>query len=152
MEWTIKAFDALSAKELYQILQLRINVFMLEQNCLYPECDDKDFHGKHLFAYQDNKVIAYARLLPPGISYSESSIGRVIVHPEYRKLQLGYTLMEKAKDCLLEDFPSHHIRISAQAHLSSFYNNLGFQIESDIYLEDDIPHVEMAYYHIKKEE
>ena len=152
MDWIIKSFNELSPLELYRILQLRINVFMLEQNCLYPECDDKDLHAKHLYAMHGNKLIAYARLLPPGISYTEASIGRVIVHSDYRDRQLGYALMEKAIAAIQTDFHNSTIRISAQAHLASFYNKLGFQIESDIYLEDEIPHVEMAYYHIKKEE
>ncbi len=152
MEWTIKSFDELTALELYRILQLRVNVFMLEQNCLYPECDNKDIYAKHLYAMHKDKLIAYARLLPPGISYAETSIGRVIVHQDYRNQRLGITLMAKAIAKLQKDYPNQTIRISAQAHLETFYNRLGFKVESDIYLEDDIPHIEMALYSIKKEE
>ena len=152
MDWTIKSFNGLTALELYRILQLRINVFMLEQNCLYPECDNKDVHAKHLYATHEDKLVAYARLLPPGISYTDTSIGRVIVHPNYRNQRLGNTLMVKAMESLTAEYPNQTIRISAQAHLETFYKSLGFVVESDIYLEDDIPHIEMAYYTIKKEE
>lgn len=149
ISWTIKSFEQLSSNELYKILQLRINVFMLEQNCLYPECDDKDIHANHIFALDHDKVIAYARILPPNISYSDASIGRVIVSDQYRGQKLGYQLMHKAIEKLNTDFPSSNIRISAQAHLKSFYENVGFVKVSDPYLEDGIPHIEMV---LQKEE
>ncbi len=97
MDWRIKSFSELDSLELYKILQLRINVFMLEQDCLYPECDDKDLKGKHLFAMDQDTCIAYARLLPPDVSYPQcSSIGRVVVHADYRKHQYGQLLMNRA--------------------------------------------------------
>jgi len=149
IRWTIKSFEELNSKELYKILQLRINVFMLEQNCLYPECDDKDYKAKHVFATDEDQVIAYARLLPPNISYAEASIGRVIVSDIYRGQQLGYKLMHSAIEKLYADYPESAIRISAQAHLSKFYGNLGFIQVSEEYMEDGIPHVEML---MQKEE
>lgn len=143
--WKIKEFEELSNFELYQILQLRINVFMLEQECLYPECDNKDLKGKHLMGYLNNQLVAYARLLPPGVSYSDASIGRVVVHPQCRHLKLGNALLSKAIAQVREDFPNEDIRISAQAHLQGFYERVGFKRVSEEYLEDNIPHVEMLF-------
>lgn len=143
--WKIKEFEELSNFELYQILQLRINVFMLEQECLYPECDNKDLKGKHLMGYLNNQLVAYARLLPPGVSYSDASIGRVVVHPQCRHLKLGNALMSNAIAQVREDFPNEDIRISAQAHLQGFYERVGFERVSEEYLEDNIPHVEMLF-------
>ncbi|GAA4511112.1 GNAT family N-acetyltransferase [Sphingobacterium thermophilum] len=143
--WKIKEFEELSNFELYQILQLRINVFMLEQECLYPECDNKDLKGKHLMGYLNNQLVAYARLLPPGVSYPDASIGRVVVHPQCRHLKLGNALMSKAIAQVREDFPNEDIRISAQAHLQGFYERVGFERVSEEYLEDNIPHVEMLF-------
>ncbi|WP_313191188.1 GNAT family N-acetyltransferase [Sphingobacterium sp.] len=147
MDWRTKSFSELDALELYKILQLRINVFMLEQDCLYPECDDKDLKGKHLFAMDQDTCVAYARLLPPDVSYPQcSSIGRVVVHADYRKHQYGQLLMNRAIEQIKKDYPDLPIRISAQEYLKRFYTGLGFQIESDVYLEDNIPHLEMALY------
>lgn len=142
--WKIKTFENLSPYELYQLLTLRINVFMLEQECLYPECDNKDLKAEHLFGFYENSIIAYARLLPPGISYKESSIGRVVTASDYRKFGIGRELMKKAIERILTEFPSNGIRISAQAHLQIFYESVGFQKETEPYLEDNIPHIEMA--------
>lgn len=143
--WSIKEFQELSATELYKILQLRIDVFMLEQDCLYPECDDKDFKSTHIFAQSDKQMIAYARLVQPAISYSESSIGRVVVHKDFRKFGLGKELMVHSIAHLVKIYPNDGIRISAQAHLQKFYEELGFSKVSDVYLEDNIPHIEMLY-------
>lgn len=143
LEWICKDFDALSSLELYKIIQLRINVFMLEQNCFYPDCDDKDLKGKHLYAVHGNDVVSYARLLPAHVSYSVPSIGRVVVRKDLRKEKIGFELMQKAIARVRSDFPAPEIRISAQAHLQNFYQNLGFMPEGEIYLEDDIPHIEM---------
>lgn len=151
IQWEIKSFEQLSSKELYKIIQLRINIFMLEQNCLYPECDDKDYHANHIFAVLNNEVIAYARLLPPGISYPEASIGRVIVSASQRGNNLGYLLMRKSIDKLNLDFPDSALRISAQAHLQPFYENMGFTKQSEMYLEDNIPHIEMLFTNKKEE-
>lgn len=150
MNWTVRNFQELSSRELYLILQLRVNVFMLEQNCLYPECDNKDYHAKHLFAEDNGQIVAYARLLPPHISYAEPSIGRVVVHPDYRSLKLGYLLMQHAINQQIDDYPMQMIRISAQARLQAFYENLGFVAKGETYLEDNIPHIEMVLVQKKK--
>lgn len=152
LNWHVNSFESLSNEDLYNILQLRINVFMIEQNCLYPECDNKDLVAHHLYAKSENKIVAYARLLPPGISYKDASIGRVIVSETFRNYNIGSELMNRAIQETLHFYPNDTIRISAQAHLEKFYQNLGFNTESDEYLEDDIPHIEMAFYHNKKEE
>ncbi|SFS35817.1 GNAT family N-acetyltransferase [Sphingobacterium wenxiniae] len=142
--WTVKSFHELTALELYRILQLRITVFMLEQDCLYPECDDKDLKSQHLFAYTAEGVIAaYARLLPQNLSYTEVSIGRVVIDEGYRKYGLGKELMRRAIDYWDTQAPGEAIRISAQLYLQRFYEALGFQKVSEEYLEDDIPHIEM---------
>ncbi|MFD1768988.1 GNAT family N-acetyltransferase [Sphingobacterium suaedae] len=144
VHWKIKAFSDLKALELYQILQLRIDVFMLEQTCLYPECDNKDLLAAHIFGITDDQVVAYARLIPPGVSYSEPSIGRVVVHKDYRAPGLGRILMLQAISYLQEQGIHYaSIRISAQLYLQRFYENLGFERVSDMYLEDEIPHIEM---------
>lgn len=151
INWKIKSFEQLNNIELYKILQLRINVFMLEQNCLYPECDDKDFSANHLFGLDEHGIMAYARLLPPGISYTDASIGRVIISADYRGQQLGIKLMKKAIEHIYSDFPCSHIRISAQSHLQNFYEKLDFIKVSEEYLEDDIPHIEMLLKNKKEE-
>ena len=142
--WVVREFAELSSLELYKILQLRINVFMLEQECLYLECDNKDLKGKHLMGILNDEVVAYARLLPPNVSYTDASIGRVVVNPNARHLKLGTALMQEAISAMLKDFPHEAIRISAQAHLQGFYENVGFvRVSEEPYLEDNIPHVEM---------
>jgi len=143
VSWEVKSFLQLAPLELYQILQLRIEVFMLEQNCLYPECDDKDLPAYHLFASTAGKVVAYARLLPQNISYPELSIGRVVVHASYRKDGLGKELMERAIQFWAQHAPGESIRISAQLYLQRFYEDQGFTRVSEEYLEDGIPHIEM---------
>lgn|SRR5690606_26476350 len=146
MIWVSKSFEDLSALELYKILQLRIDVFMIEQKCLYAECDDKDIKGKHLFLMDDSICVAYARLLPPNVSYDNcTSIGRVLVNREYRNQNLGRCLMQKAIENTISSYPEHAIRISAQKYLEKFYTALGFLRVSEEYLEDNIPHIEMIY-------
>ncbi|MFD2969869.1 GNAT family N-acetyltransferase [Sphingobacterium bambusae] len=144
IQWTVKPFSELSALQLYQILQLRIDIFMLEQNCLYPECDNKDLKAVHLFGMHEEQVVAYARLLPEGISYADLSIGRVVVHADYRKYGLGKELMHRAIAYWASEAPTQAIRISGQLYLQRFYEDLGFEKVSDVYLEDDIPHIEMV--------
>lgn len=146
MEWHISSFKELDTADLYQILSLRINVFMLEQNCLYHECDHKDQSATHLFLKHDDRILAYARLLPPGISFlSSAAIGRVVVDSEYRSSGLGRDLVSRALTQTLQSHPETPIRISAQQHLEEFYTSLDFRTESPAYLEDGIPHVRMVY-------
>ncbi|SJZ52884.1 GNAT family N-acetyltransferase [Selenihalanaerobacter shriftii] len=145
MEWKINHFSELDTAELYEILKQRINVFVVEQDCPYPECDDKDFDSYHLYAAKGDKVVAYLRIILPGVSYEEASIGRVLVHREYRGNGLGRELMERAIEYIEEELQEDSIRLSAQEYLLDFYKSLGFKTVSDTYLEDGIPHVEMLY-------
>ncbi|ADQ14373.1 GNAT family N-acetyltransferase [Halanaerobium hydrogeniformans] len=143
MKFIIKEFDELSTYELYKIIQVRINVFVVEQNCPYEECDDKDFDSYHLY-YEDNEnIAAYLRIIAAGVSYPEPSIGRVLVKKEYRRQGLASEMMKKAIEFIKENFKSEAIRISAQKYLLEFYQDLGFERVSEKYLEDDIPHYEM---------
>lgn len=141
--WHFKKFDELTSQELYKILQLRVEVFVVEQNCLYNECDGKDTKCDHLWCEQDGKILAYCRIVPPGVSYTEPSIGRVVSHPEFRHMKLGYELMRHSIQIIQNHFPNQCIRISAQSYLKLFYEKFGFQQVSEEYLEDNLPHMEM---------
>lgn len=143
MTWHTKAFSGLSTLELYTLLQLRSKVFVVEQNCPYQDLDNKDLESIHLWAEQDNTVIACCRLLPGNIAYAEPSIGRVATDPSFRKHGTGRIMMEKAIGYIQDNWRSPAIRISAQLYLKVFYESLGFLQTGDPYLEDDIPHIEM---------
>lgn len=146
MDWITKEFKALQPGELYAIMQLRARVFVLEQQCFYQDLDDKDQASIHLmgFVRSSGDLAAYSRIVPPGISFAEPSIGRVITAPEYRGKQLGLELMERSIELTRATYPNQPIRIGAQAHLQHFYGLLGFEAEGEIYDEDGIPHVEMV--------
>ena len=136
-----KTFHELTSAELYQILDLRSKVFVLEQKCLYPDIDHKDQASMHYWIVDHGFIVAYLRLIPPGIRFSEHAISRVVTDPDYRQKGLDTQLIKQAmKDC--DGFP---IRISGQAYLKSYYEGFGFRVVSDVYLEDDIPHYEMLY-------
>jgi len=143
IHWHTKAFEELSVEELYDILQLRTDIFVVEQNCPYPELDGKDKNCLHVFATQHGKVVAYARIVPPGLSYKEISIGRVAVHQDYRKEGLGRILLDLAIEKIEEEFDPQDIQIGAQCYLKKFYASFGFEPVSAEYLEDGIPHVDM---------
>lgn len=139
-------FSQLSAGDFHDIIQLRINVFVVEQNCPYPELDDKDKEAYHVF-YRNNsgELTATARILPPGISYDEISIGRVCSALSVRRSGEGKILMQKTMEAIEKIFGKQPVRISAQQYLVNFYSGFGFKQVSEMYLEDDIPHVEMLY-------
>jgi ElaA protein len=139
----IKPFKALSLEELYQILQLRSEVFVVEQNCVYQDMDGKDLKALHLIAIHDEVVVAYARLFAPGDYFEQASIGRVIVKPEFRDRKWGHDLIHHAIKGILKHFGATAITISAQLYLQRFYESHGFVKTSGVYLEDDIPHIEM---------
>jgi len=142
MEWFLKRFIDLTPHEIHEIFKLRVDIFVVEQICPYPEIDGKDFDAWHLFCIDDNSIVAYARLLAPGISFKESSIGRVVVKKTYRNKKIGFELIEKAV-IEVSKLYGESIQIGAQAHLEKFYESVGFIKNSDIYLEDDIPHIDM---------
>lgn len=142
--WYLKAFDALSTKELYAILKERTNVFVVEQNCPYLEVDGKDEASYHLFKEVNGDIAAYLRILPPCVSYTESSIGRVLVKKEYRGQGLAYEMMQKGIDFIHNELQQRDIKIQAQDYLRAFYGSFGFEAVSDVYLEDNIPHIDMV--------
>ncbi|SFH13498.1 GNAT family N-acetyltransferase [Pedobacter insulae] len=141
--WIYKAFDELTTRELYAILQLRNEVFVVEQNCVYEDIDNKDLESFHLMAFEDDRLAAYCRVLPPGISYEETSIGRVITSPSYRGKGIGVTLLERAIEKAVIAFAAKCIKIGAQLYLKKFYEGFGFVQTSEVYLEDGIEHIEM---------
>jgi len=143
MNWILRPFDNLTPKELYKILQLRNEVFIVEQNCPYQDCDNKDIYAWHLMGMLEDRLLAYSRLLAPGISYSESSIGRVVSSPSTRKTGMGKKLMQESIEQIRNLFQTDIIRIGAQLYLRKFYESFGFIKDSDIYLEDNIPHILM---------
>jgi len=146
IKYECKRFHELHVEELYQILQFRQKVFVVEQNCPYLDCDDKDQESFHLLGKTyTGKLLTYARLLPPDLSYPEdTSIGRVLCDTGIRKTGAGKQLMMEAIAHCKKLFGPLDIRISAQQYLLQFYSDLGFVAEGKVYLEDDIPHIEMV--------
>ena len=142
--WTTKPFSALSPEELYTILQLRSEVFVVEQNCVYLDLDGKDQYCQHLMGWLDGQLVAYTRLVPPGVSYEFPSIGRVVTSPKARRGGWGRLLMEKSIEQVQLLYGISPIRIGAQLYLKAFYTSLGFAQSSDIYMEDGIEHIEMT--------
>jgi ElaA protein len=141
---TVKAFNDLTAQELYDILRLRSEVFVVEQNCIFLDQDDKDQSCYHLTLFSDNILAAYSRLVPATISYEEISIGRVITAPAFRGTGLGRELMNLSIRFCDELFGKGNIRIGAQTYALPFYESLGFIAEGERYDEDGIEHVEMV--------
>ncbi|MEC5394115.1 GNAT family N-acetyltransferase [Bergeyella sp. RCAD1439] len=141
--WKIKSFEQLSTTELYELLRVRTDVFVVEQQCPYPECDGYDSEAWHLWAEKDKKPVAYCRIFAPGIKYFEASIGRVLSQSEYRKYGLGKALISLALQVIETRFQTSSVRISAQDYLLDFYRSLGFHPTGHHYLEDGIPHTEM---------
>ncbi len=143
IEWQLKPFQQLTPDELYALMRLRQEVFVVEQNCPYLDADGKDFYSQHLLGYIKNQLAAYARIVPPGISYEEVSIGRVVTSGQFRKLGFGKELMKKAIGEIEKIYGKVPIRIGAQKYLQQFYENLGFVDMNEPYLEDGIPHIIM---------
>lgn len=145
MNWIIKTFNELTTDELYKILQLRNEVFIVEQECPYQDIDGKDNESYHIFLKKDNEVIAYSRILKKGISYEQASIGRVIVKKDYRGGNIAKDMLLKSISFIENSLHEKEIKIQAQAYLDKFYSSLGFEKISDVYLEDNIPHMDMLY-------
>lgn len=140
----LKSFQELSNEELYAVLRLRAEVFVVEQNCPYLDLDNKDQKCFHLLLYAGSDLAAYCRLVPAGLSYQEVAIGRVISAPAYRGKGLGKVVMERAISYCEDIFGMVPIRLGAQVYAKGFYASLGFEAEGEEYLEDGIPHVEMV--------
>jgi ElaA protein len=146
--WRCRPFGELSATELYALLQLRAEVFVVEQACVFQDIDGRDDQALHLLGEAPDdagrtQLLAYARLLPAGTTFPEASIGRVVTASSTRGSGLGHTLMQQAIQVLHQTWGPQAIRIGAQAHLQAFYARLGFEPEGAIYLEDGIDHIEM---------
>jgi ElaA protein len=143
IRWQIKRFKELSTIELYSLLQLRSVVFVVEQNCVYQDIDGKDEKALHLLGIFEDKIVAYARLFKAGDYFENASIGRVVIQPNYRDKKWGHELMQNAIVGIKTEFNETKITISAQLYLKKFYESNGFMQTSEMYLEDDIPHIEM---------
>jgi ElaA protein len=143
LEWKIKPFAALTVHELYDILQLRSEIFVVEQNCVYLDLDGKDKVALHLFGEFDGKIVAHARLFKAGVSFDNASIGRVTVAAKYRDRKWGHDLMREAIAGIWQHFGESKITIGAQLYLKKFYESQGFVQTSEMYLEDAIAHIEM---------
>jgi ElaA protein len=144
-KWLHKHWADVSKEELYAFTELRIAVFVIEQDCPYPEFDRKDQKSWHIWTGSSDRVIAYLRIVDRGESYDEYSIGRVVVDEAWRSTGLGVELMQEALKFIEQQFGKQKIRISAQEYLGKWYGKLGFEQVSDVYLEDNIPHMEMLY-------
>lgn len=145
INWELKKFNELSLEELYGILKLRSEVFVVEQDCAYQDLDGKDECCHHLFLKSDGEVVAVLRIIPEGESYDETAIGRLIVKKDYRGRGLSREMMKMAMNFITDDLKKDKIRLSGQAYLGDFYESLGFHRVSDKYLEDGIDHYEFLY-------
>jgi ElaA protein len=144
INWSFKKFDDLTSHELYSVLQLRNEVFVVEQNCVFQDADDKDQDSYHLMGWDNEMLVAYSRIVPPGIAYdSFPSIGRVVTSPKMRRTGIGKTLMRQSIEELQKLLGKSSIKLGAQLYLKKFYESFGFVQSSEVYIEDGIPHIEM---------
>jgi len=145
LSWTTKTLDELTIRELFDALKLRQSVFVVEQECPYPDIDDTDKVAMHLCGHNaEGELLAYARLIKPGVSYAQASIGRVLVSPAARGMRLGEALMLEALKEMSRLYPGQAIKLGAQERLEKFYTDLGFKRVSEMYIEDGIPHIHMT--------
>lgn len=145
IEFVLKRFDELTLRELYEILRLRGEVFVVEQDCAYQDLDRKDYDSYQLFVRDGDNIIAALRILKENTAYPEMAVGRLIVDKDYMGCGLSRNLMERAMDFILNDLDKNAIRLSGQAYLCEFYKSLGFKRVSGRYLEEGIPHYEFLY-------
>lgn len=143
IRWLLKKFQELTPYQLYAVLQLRNEVFVVEQNCVFQDADDKDQNSHHLMGFHNDKLIAYTRLVPPGEIYEQASIGRVVTSPSARNSGAGKELIRQSIGFVYSLFGQQPIKIGAQLYLKKFYGSFGFKQISDVYLEDGIEHIYM---------
>jgi ElaA protein len=141
--WQHLSFEALSTQQLYAVLQLRSEVFVVEQNCVFQDIDGYDAQAMHVLGHAGDQLVAYARCFNAGVKFAEASVGRVITHASLRGAGAGYALVQHAIDCVQRTWGVQPIRIGAQAHLNNFYGKFGFIKTGALYMEDGIPHTEM---------
>lgn len=144
MDWIAKTFEQLTSHELYQLLRARVDVFVVEQQCAYREIDDVDQASIHLFLEDKGEILAYARIIPKGVLYYRMSIGRILVPQAYRGNDYGRQLLTTAIDWIEHNWEKQEIMLHAQVYLRDFYQSFGFEVVTDVYLEDGIPHVDMV--------
>mgnify|MGYP005808189313 CR=1 FL=1 len=144
MEIVAKLFEELSVHELHDILQLRSEVFVVEQDCVYQDVDGKDPKALHVLGFINNKTVAYTRCFPPGVYFKEAAIGRVVVEMEHRKFKLGHEIMKASMEAIKKHYHTENVKLSAQEHLRKFYETHGFHQIGEGYLEDGIPHIAMV--------
>jgi ElaA protein len=143
MKITVKTFDQLTINELHDLLRLRSEVFVVEQDCVYQDIDGKDKKALHVIGEQDNKIVAYTRCFKPGIYFDEAAIGRVVVDQSYRKFKLGHDIMKASIEAIRNHYSTETIKLSGQTYLIKFYKTHGFKQIGEGYLEDGIPHIAM---------
>lgn len=143
MEIFIKGFEEVTLDELHDLLRLRSQIFVVEQNCVYQDIDGKDRQALHVFGKKDEKIVAYTRCFQPGVHFEEASIGRVAVLESHRKFGYGHDIMKHSIEAIKEHFHEPAIRLSAQTYLVKFYELHGFTRTGEEYLEDGIPHIAM---------
>lgn len=143
IEIQLKKFSELKLEELYNILQLRSEVFVVEQDCVYQDLDGKDEKALHVLGFKNDKIVAYTRIFKPGDYFKEASIGRVVVAKIERQHKYGYDIMKASMEVIKNQLNDTVIKISAQCYLKKFYTNLGFKKVGEEYLEDGIPHMAM---------
>lgn len=143
INWVCKHFSALTTEELYRVLRLRSEVFVVEQNCVFLDMDNKDLVCDHMMGWREDQLLGYSRIVPPGISYVESSIGRIVSSPAARGSGIGQELMIQSIQALYLLHGKRDIRIGAQYYLKGFYEFFGFVQTGEIYPEDGISHIEM---------
>lgn len=139
----IVTFEVLEIEQLYEVLQLRSQVFVVEQNCIYQDIDGKDQQAIHVLGYEGSELVAYTRLFAPGIYFREAAIGRVLVKEEHRKKSYGHEILKASLKAIEENFGTHEVKLSAQTYLTKFYESHGFEQTGEGYLEDGIPHIAM---------
>ena len=144
LDWYLKRFEELSIEELYELLRLRSEVFVVEQRCNFMDMDNKDQKCYHLLGRKNGQLLAYARIVPAGLSYAFPSIGRIVVSGDGRGMGFGVELLEVSISTVEKLYGKTTIRIGAQLYLEKFYGSFGFQKSSEAYLEDEIEHIEMT--------
>lgn len=143
MKISIKKFEELTSKELYKILKLRAEVFVVEQHCFYLDPDDKDFDSLHLMIEENGEIVSYLRIIPKGVSYDTASIGRVLTAKNHRGKGLSRKAMQTAIDFIKNEWQEPKITIGAQFYLQKFYASLGFESVGEPYLDAGIEHIDM---------
>ncbi len=145
LDWTLAAWDDLSTRQLHDLLQLRSEVFVVEQNCVFQDIDGADPQALHLLGSHGGQLLAYARCFPPGVKFVEASIGRVVTRPAARGGGLGHVLIDQAVAAVTQQWGAQPIRIGAQARLVGYYSQHGFVDDGKPYVEDGIDHLEMRW-------